>query len=84
MLGAFTGLTVYNFLIDGELIYAIFPDAYGWVGYVIGLFFAFVIMGLFGVLIERVFLRPLTKKAVVIPLLEWELLFVVLAYQLSY
>ena len=62
MLGAFTGLTVYNFLIDGELIYAIFPDAYGWVGYVIGLFFAFVIMGLFGVLIERVFLRPLTKK----------------------
>ena len=62
MLGAFTGLTVYNFLIGGELIYAIFPDAYGWVGYVIGLFFAFVIMGLFGVLIERVFLRPLTKK----------------------
>ena len=37
MLGAFTGLTVYNFLIDGEIIYAIFPDAYGWVGYVIGL-----------------------------------------------
>ena len=35
MLGAFTGLTVYNFLIDGELIYAIFPEAYGWVGYVI-------------------------------------------------
>ena len=62
MLGAFTGLTVYNFLIDGELIYAIFPEAYGGVGYVIGLFFAFVVMGLFGVLIERVFLRPLTKK----------------------
>ena len=62
MLGAFTGLTVYNFLIDGELIYAIFPDAYGWVGYVIGLFFAFVVMGLFGVLIERVFLRPSNKK----------------------
>ena len=62
MLGAFTGLTVYNFLIDGELIYAIFPEAYGWVGYVIGLFIAFVVMGLFGVLIERVFFRPLTKK----------------------
>ena len=25
MIGAFTGLTVYNFLVDGELIYAIFP-----------------------------------------------------------
>ena len=62
MLGAFTGLTVYNFLIDGELIYAIFPEAYGWVGYVIGLFIAFVVMGLFGVLIERIFFRPLTKK----------------------
>ena len=42
MIGAFTGLTVYNFLVDGELIYAIFPEAYGVVGYVIGLFFAFV------------------------------------------
>ena len=62
MIGAFTGLTVYNFLVDGELIYAIFPEAYGVVGYVIGLFFAFVLMGLFGVLIERIFLRPLTKK----------------------
>ena len=32
MLGAFTGLTVYNFLIDGELIYAIFPRLMaGWV-----------------------------------------------------
>ena len=62
MLGAFTGLTVYNFLIDGEIIYKIFPEAYGWVGYVIGLFLAFVTMGLFGILIERIFLRPLTKK----------------------
>ena len=62
MIGAFTGLTVYNFLVDGELIYAIFPEAYGVVGYVIGLFFAFVLMGLFGIFIERVFLRPLTKK----------------------
>ena len=62
MIGAFTGLTVYNFLVDGELIYAIFPEAYGVVGYVIGLFFAFVLMGLFGVLIERIFLGPLTKK----------------------
>ena len=34
MIGAFTGLTVYNFLVDGELIYAIFPEAYGVVGYV--------------------------------------------------
>jgi branched-chain amino acid transport system permease protein len=39
MLGAFTGLTVYNFIVDGELIYAIFPEAYGWIAYVIGLFF---------------------------------------------
>ena len=62
MLGAFTGLTIYNFLIDGEIIYKIFPEAYGWVGYVIGLFLAFVTMGLFGILIERIFLRPLTKK----------------------
>ncbi|MDA1197519.1 MAG: branched-chain amino acid ABC transporter permease [Proteobacteria bacterium] len=62
MLGAFTGLTVYNFLIDGELIYKIFPEAYGWIGYVIGLFFAFVVMGLLGVLIERLFFRPLTRK----------------------
>ena len=40
MIGAFTGLTVYNFLVDGELIYAIFPEAYGGVGDIIGLFFA--------------------------------------------
>ncbi len=32
MIGAFTGLTVYNFLVDGELIYAIFPEAYGVLG----------------------------------------------------
>jgi branched-chain amino acid transport system permease protein len=62
MLGAFTGLTVYNFIVDGELIYAIFPEAYGWIGYVIGLFFAFIVMGLFGVLVERLFFRPLTRK----------------------
>ena len=50
------------FIVDGELIYAIFPEAYGWIGYVIGLFFAFVVMGLFGVLVERLFFRPLTRK----------------------
>ena len=38
MLGAFTGLTVYNFIVDGELIYAIFPEAYGWIGYVLVFF----------------------------------------------
>ena len=32
MLGAFTGLTCYNFIVDGELIYTIFPEAYGWIG----------------------------------------------------
>ena len=62
MLGAFTGLTVYNFLIGGELIYKIFPAAYGWIGYLIGLFLSFVVMGLFGMLIERLFFRPLTKR----------------------
>ena len=29
MLGAFTGLTIYNFSVDGKLIYTIFPADYG-------------------------------------------------------
>ena len=61
MIGAFMGLTTFH-LLDVDWIYDVFPESYGWVVYVVCLFIAFVSMGLFGVLIERVFLRPLTKK----------------------
>ena len=62
MIGAFAGLTMFNLLGNQDWIFNIFPDAYGWIIYVVCLFTAFVSMGLFGVFIERVFLRPLTKK----------------------
>lgn len=62
MVGAFAGLTLYNFIVDSNWIYSIFPDNYGWIAYTMSLFFAFVTMGLLGAFIERVFLRPLTKK----------------------
>jgi branched-chain amino acid transport system permease protein len=62
MIGAFAGLTMFNVLGDQDWIFNVFPDAYGWIIYVVCLFTAFVSMGLFGVFIERVFLRPLTKK----------------------
>ena len=64
MIGAFAGLTMFNLLGNQDWIFNIFPDAYGWIIYVVCLFTAFVSMGLFGVFIERVFLRPLTKKVV--------------------
>ena len=62
MIGAFAGLTMFNLLGNQDWIFNVFPDAYGWIIYVVCLFTAFVSMGLFGVFIERVFLRPLTKK----------------------
>jgi len=62
MLGAFAGLTLYNLLIDSNWIYNFFPNSYGWIAYTMSMFLAFVSMGLFGAFIERVFLRPLTKK----------------------
>ena len=53
---------MFNLLGNQDWIFNVFPDAYGWIIYVVCLFTAFVSMGLFGVFIERVFLRPLTKK----------------------